>query len=149
MVIFAFHAPSFLPSQTLRTLSWTSLAPYKPLQRSTCYKRATQTKPKRNAHITLSLSRNRAVLSIDVGTSATKAALCFIDRQGQLGALARVPHETDTPADLHVTQRVDDWLSGAIEASRQALIDAPPDLNICALAVTGKYAPSLGVCRHM
>lgn len=97
----------------------------------------TQSQSRRNANITLSLSRERAILSIDVGTSATKAALCFIDQQGQLGTLARIAHETHMPADLNVIQYVNDWVEGAIEASRQALSDAPCDVDVCAIAVSG------------
>lgn len=141
MVAFAVHSSPSLLFQISRESSSRQLASCKPFYgpaRLYIHRnRTTQFQSQQNTNITLSLSRDRAILSIDVGTSATKAALCFIDQQGQLGTLARVAHETHTPADLQIIQCVNDWVEGAIDASRQALSDAPRDVDICAIAISG------------
>lgn len=97
----------------------------------------------KRARLALSLSavtgnsKNRAILSIDVGTSATKAALCFIDERGRLGPVSRVAYETTSPGNLQITQRVDDWFQATISASREALAGVRDDVDIVAIAVTG------------
>lgn len=76
-----------------------------------------------------------AILSIDVGTSGTKAALCFLNRSGH-GPVARAKYETSSPGHLQMTQCVDDWSRAAITTSRNVL-SSNPDVSIAAIAVTG------------
>lgn len=80
---------------------------------------------------------NRAVLSIDVGTSATKAALCYIDSSGKLGPISRRPHSINSSEHRAVTQQPADWYNAAIATCRSALCSAPDNLHIIAIAVTG------------
>lgn len=76
-----------------------------------------------------------AVLSIDVGTSGTKAALCFLNQTGH-GPVSRVKHETKFLGSLQSTQCLNDWTRGAISTSRDALA-SEPGVNIAAISITG------------
>lgn len=87
-----------------------------------------------------SANKRRAVLGIDVGTSATKAALCFIDQKGRLGPISRVAHETLSYGNQQVTQRVSDWFGAALRTGREALANAQEDEHVVAISVTGTSA---------
>lgn len=76
-----------------------------------------------------------AILSVDVGTSATKAAL-FFPSSGTLGHVFRESYETCAGKNGKVTQRPEDWLEATLTASRNALDGS--DAHVAAISVTGK-----------
>lgn len=76
-----------------------------------------------------------AILSIDVGTSSTKAALVHATLAPPTHA-ARHTYPTLSPAPRHVTQRPSDWHRAALHAARDALCTAP-GVQVLAISVTG------------
>lgn len=80
-------------------------------------------------------AENDAVLGIDVGTSATKAAL-YLLANGTVTGLTRVTHVTKSATALHVTQRPVEWYEAAVGAARAAL-QAERGVRVVAIAVTG------------
>lgn len=81
-------------------------------------------------------NNNRAILSFDVGTSSTKAALFHIDDNGRLGPVFRRQHSTQSNEEGQVTQKPSEWYKATIDTGRKAL-DADPHVSVVAIAVTG------------
>lgn len=87
---------------------------------------------------------DRAILTVDIGTSTTKAALYFLDRPQPLGPVSHHSHQSISTQNLHVTQRTHDWYQGTIQTLRNALA-TPDHPQILAIALTGQMQDLLAV----
>ncbi|PXF47024.1 D-xylulose kinase [Gracilariopsis chorda] len=94
------------------------------------------TRPKQSAL----MSMDDEILAIDVGTSATKAAL-YCPAYSSLARVSRHTHDTYAHG-FAVTQRPSNWLSAALSACSEVLRDAR---NVTAISVTGQMQDLIGV----
>lgn len=86
---------------------------------------------------------DRAILSIDVGTSAAKAGLYFPDSR-KLGPVRRHAYKIETKNGL-VVQKKQCWLDAAIATSFEALSE---EYEIAAVSITGKSFHTLVELHH-
>ncbi|RPI88351.1 MAG: hypothetical protein EHM41_01605 [Chloroflexi bacterium] len=77
----------------------------------------------------------QALLGVDIGTSAAKAALFSL--QGCLLSSARVPHVLSSPLPGWAEQDPDDWRNGVNAAIRQVL-ESTQDVEVAAVGLSGQ-----------
>lgn len=82
------------------------------------------------------------ILTLDVGTSSTKAAI-YYPRSQTLQTIFRHPYATTSLPGMHITQDICQWTDAVINASKQALaeIATPP----IAISITGKICTPYGL----
>ena len=86
----------------------------------------------------------KAVLSLDIGTQSTRAAVVTAD--GRIVGIAQIQHEVDSPKPGWAQQRPDSWWEEACQAIRQVLADTGVDAaSIAAVSSCGQMHGMVGV----
>lgn len=84
----------------------------------------------------------RVIIAVDVGSSSVKSALYYVEGVKQddsiLGPVFRKTHMTSTADFGAVTQKPNDWYTGAVETIKRVMaVAVSEDCSVIAISVTG------------